>query len=224
MHYPQLPDPNGWDVNCMYSISVADDWLCTETGPVTDIHLWFSWHNDQEWWDPVFHLQIWSDDRSGEFSKPGRLLWQKYFALLDPNLKVRFWGQGDQGWYNPATGIFLLNDHQKIYQLNLRIDPAEAFVQEQGNIYWLGLWTVLPMGVPAECQLGWKTSLSPHFEDSAVWREITLGEPIWHELRDPLTGAPLDMAFVITPEPNTLVLLLVAGLTVLVLHRLRKKV
>jgi len=47
MHYPQLPDPNGWDVEllCDY-ISLADDWQCSETGPVDDIHLWISWEQD----------------------------------------------------------------------------------------------------------------------------------------------------------------------------------
>ena len=37
MHFPQLPDPNGWDVYATSSdvnlpVVVADDWRCSETG------------------------------------------------------------------------------------------------------------------------------------------------------------------------------------------------
>ena len=48
MHYPQMPDPCGWDVKAgppvlntapVQSLKVlADDFLCTGSGPITDIH------------------------------------------------------------------------------------------------------------------------------------------------------------------------------------------
>ena len=40
MHFPQLPDPNGWDVAWSNSW-LGDDWVCSESGPVSDIHLGF---------------------------------------------------------------------------------------------------------------------------------------------------------------------------------------
>lgn len=47
MHYPQLPDPSGWDVNAMvdqvFARKLADDWRCSESGPVKDIHFWGSY-------------------------------------------------------------------------------------------------------------------------------------------------------------------------------------
>jgi hypothetical protein len=212
MHYPQLPDPNGWDVSSTYYIGVADDWRCSQTGPVSDIHAWFSWKDDVEAMPEFVHAQIWSDDRSGPFSKPGEILWHKDFLPTDPNLSVRYWGAGDQGWYNPAMQEILLHNHENIYQLNLLIDPAEAFVQQKDTIYWLEMSVKFPLGTTA--QLGWKTSLSPHFEDDAVWREIVVGGvPVWHEIYDPISGKSLDMAFVITPEPGTIVMLLAAGLS-----------
>ena len=30
MHYPQLPDPNGWDVD-FHDWMLADDWQCSES-------------------------------------------------------------------------------------------------------------------------------------------------------------------------------------------------
>lgn len=48
MHFPQLPDENGWDVNASGGICLADDWMCSETGPVSDIHFWGSWKHGLE--------------------------------------------------------------------------------------------------------------------------------------------------------------------------------
>ena len=45
MHFPQLPDPNGWDVN-VTADTMYDDWKCGGTGPVSDVHFWTSWQND----------------------------------------------------------------------------------------------------------------------------------------------------------------------------------
>ena len=57
MHFPQLPDlqPTGMDVlaNWPYDASaqtgkiLADDWQCSQDGPVADIHIWGSWEWDR---------------------------------------------------------------------------------------------------------------------------------------------------------------------------------
>ncbi len=47
MHFPQLPDVEGWDVDVTYANILADDWKCSETGPVEDIHFWYSWLGDK---------------------------------------------------------------------------------------------------------------------------------------------------------------------------------
>ena len=47
MHYPQLPDPNGWDVEISsWSHEIADDWMCSASGPVDDLHFWYSTMDD----------------------------------------------------------------------------------------------------------------------------------------------------------------------------------
>ncbi len=43
MHFPQLPDEDGWDVNATQPQVLADDWTCSQTGWVKDIHFWGSW-------------------------------------------------------------------------------------------------------------------------------------------------------------------------------------
>jgi hypothetical protein len=74
MHFPQLPDPNGFDIANYYyffpfgePLPIADDWLCTETSPVTDIHIWGSWTDDNKGEIVSFNVSIWSSNNSGNF-------------------------------------------------------------------------------------------------------------------------------------------------------------
>jgi hypothetical protein len=215
MHFPQLPDLTGWDVAVQTAsppppAAVADDWLCTASGPVSDIHIWFSMRGDV---GPALTLNslmafsIWSDvpATSGQFSRPGTLLWSQIFSPA--NFTIRPYAAGNQGWYDPNQGLVVPNDHQQVWQLNLT-GIANPFMQQQGTTYWLGVnfepgvWGGEP---------GWKTSVD-HYNDSAVWWDFT--NSTWNKLVDPVTGqGPIDMAFVITtiPEPGCLSLFVLGG-------------
>ena len=48
MHYPQLPDEAGWSVNATAPYFLADDFMCSETGWIKDIHFWGSWRSGNE--------------------------------------------------------------------------------------------------------------------------------------------------------------------------------
>jgi len=220
MHYPQLPDPNGWDVAVwtapeppVAGVQLADDWRCSQTGPVSDIHLWFSIRGGQltpEDLEPgKLRFTIYSND-PGPPSKPGVVLWQHEIDPETVGLAGPF--SGDQGWFDPSTGQALLNDHSQYWQLNVE-NIADPFEQQEGTIYWLGFELEIydQQGVPFT-GVGWKTS-QDHFEDDAVWAPIDPGAPpAWQELRDPRTDESLDLAFVITgegtivPEPATMAL------------------
>ncbi len=78
MHYPQLPKEGGWDVAMpsQWPMRLADDWQCSQTGSVSDIHFWVSWEaNDVQ---PItgFTIRIWSDDPCGPngWSQPNEQL------------------------------------------------------------------------------------------------------------------------------------------------------
>jgi hypothetical protein len=230
MHFPQLPDPQGWDVNFTFPKVIADDWQCSETGPVADIHFWLSFRRDFTVPIRQVHVSIHDDvpDPDGPtgplWSHPGNLLWQRNFLPGEfvPNPQVF---TGPQKWFDPNTGE--VNpptptgepDHFQFYQINIR-DIPNPFIQEFGKIYWLDLVLDIDNSEFPEARVGWKTSLE-HFNDDAVWADYVQGAdglPVppgpddWRELRDPhFPQISLDMAFVITPEPGSALL---AGLAV----------
>jgi len=86
MHWPQLPDmsPKGIDVS-LAGIILADDFKCTATGPIRDIHLWGSFYKDvlpENGPDSLtFELRIYSDipADADRWSRPGELLWKRKF-------------------------------------------------------------------------------------------------------------------------------------------------
>ena len=187
MHFPQLPDPHGWDVNATEPAMVADDFLCTATGLINNVVFWGSWRDDEIGQIYNIHLSIHKDDRSGTFSKPGELLWQ-----WDTNnfFVEEVFPPADQGWSNPALRIeWTRPNHKRYFRFEVPIPNDIAFVQEEGNIYWLDLSFAVEGGA-----FGVKTSLN-HFEDDAVW---LYGVPPvgWQELIDP-SGESLDLAFFI---------------------------
>ncbi|MHC4176641.1 MAG: DUF7901 domain-containing protein [Planctomycetota bacterium] len=220
MHFPQTPDPDGWDVNMTLfglggSFVLADDWSCAQSGPVSNIHFWFSSGGDHE---PLsffgFAVAIFEDipaDQSDTgFSKPGDTLWVGDFQRGE--ITIREWGEGTQNWYDPRPPEPTPTHHQQvtIYQANV-VDVPTPFFQEEGRVYWLGL-TVWGDTEPPWIELGWKTSLDD-WNDTAVWGSAPAVDPIvWSELRHPDTDEPFSLAFVIVPEPSTLIMLLSAGL------------
>lgn len=193
MHFPQLPDLIGWDVMATSSnpppgvgITVADDWQCPQTGPVTDIHFWGSWKNqdgdpatdDFESPNPWFTLRIWSND-PGPPSHPDSLLWEWSGEIQgSPSEPPTL-----EGWYDPTQPIpldVIYNDHIPYWRYDFMLPVGvPVFVQQQDSIYWLSITANL--FEPAAYQWGWKNSRD-HFMDDAVWMDPT-GQ--WTPLEEP---------------------------------------
>jgi len=258
MHYPQLPDLTGWEVAATVTGAapqqinrfVADDWKCSERGPVSDSHFWGSWKNGVVGKLAGFNISIWLDDPAGvggyfddnNYSMPlykylqndgNYINGQRWSWTVTPNeYTERLWYEsGNQGWYDPHTGLALINNHTQIFQYNVVMSPtSNMFMQEEGTIYWLAISAILDPSSPAGAEWGWKTSRSMHYMDDAVYSDsqivIPPGYPHegwlrdnWIELHDPLNqNYSLDMAFVITPEPGSL-LMLIAGVGSIIRRR-----
>jgi hypothetical protein len=197
MHYPQYPDPYGWDVD-FWNLMLADDWMCNETGYVTDIHFWISWYNDTEAWEYLsgINISIWSDNpASGDnHSTPDIELWNKEFTTF--NISEPFYGE--EGFYSPDINRWGENNHFKFYRIDIE-NITEPFIQFNGTIYWLEI--NMPFSPMEEWLVGWKTT-TDNWNDAAVWAFVPdEGELQWYNLSDPITNESLDFAFVITGEP-----------------------
>jgi hypothetical protein len=209
MHFPQLPDEEGWDVNATFPKVLADDWTCSGTGWVEDIHFWGSWRHGDEGFIQAFRLSIHENIPGPPYSMPGEELW----VWETPDFGVRpIDPPTQQGWYDPNTGEWNHPDHQAYFQYNIFLPPEMWFWQEEGTIYWLDISAFIED--PVNTHWGWKTSYL-HWEDDAVYGDYPNFN--WQELYDPLPPhESLDMAFVITPEPASISLL---GLGLVLLRR-----
>ena len=199
MHYPQLPDGDGWDVMATAPMYLADDWMCTESGPVKDIHFWGSWYNGMTGELAGFHVSIFSDIPASPpqvpYSMPGDELWSHDFMLgsfeIHPLMPPY-----EEGWYDPEQGLILPQNHQEFFRYDIYLEEMEWFIQEEGTIYWLAI-TALVDGPPGALW-GWKSSFE-HWNDDAVWGVWDPPMYSWVELFEPPAfEQSLDLAFVIT--------------------------
>ncbi len=168
MHYPQLPDTLGWDVNASWPLVLADDWQCSESGWVKDIHWWGSWLYGETGNILSFTLSIHSDIPAGTgglpYSRPGDLLWEHNFTQFNAARKVH---QSYEGYYDPYGQIVLPDNHQEYWQYDVYLDSALWFWQEEGTIYWLNITAEVEQPT-SPGRWGWKSSIN-HFNDDAVW-------------------------------------------------------
>ncbi|MHC4844062.1 MAG: DUF7901 domain-containing protein, partial [Planctomycetota bacterium] len=219
---PNLPeDFNGWDEMsdpCFRPI-LADDWLCMDDRPVTDIHWWGSFMG---WTQPepppilpqAFHIGIWTDfpdpdpcdDPTVTFSHPDFLIWENIcdnwvwnFAGFD----VFPWDGDPCEWPREACFQFnqLLSEDEWFWQ-----DPNSPWDTDDdpcSAVYWLSIY---PIFNPADYfdpefrPWGWKTR--PHYyNDDAVriW-DVTMPPVDWTGVIPP-NWPPRPGAQVITSDP-----------------------
>lgn len=202
MHYPQLPDESGWDVNATAPMVVADDWMCSETGPVKDIHFWGSWRNGDEAIIGSFLITIYSDIPADPpqlpYSRPGNILWQYDFTDFDI---MPYTPETMEGWYDPSTGEYLTDNHQRYYRYDIFLDEQLWFHQVEGTIYWISITANLVQPEPG-ILWGWKTSVN-HWNDDAVWAPLPPPDGQWIELFEP--PDPIANPFMVEMGPGNVI-------------------
>jgi hypothetical protein len=182
----------------------ADDFRCTESGFITEIHIWGSFEKDEL---PavgpgglIFTLSIWSDIPAHtpgtpgyNWSIPGTQLWTKVFLPGTYDV-IEVSDDSPEGWFDPELPEYVANDHIVLYQYNFDIPVAEAYEQEENNIYWLGVqhYVTLPG------RFGWKsTDPTLQWNDNAVRQTGAGWLPLEYPTDHLFAGQPLDLAFVI---------------------------
>ena len=128
---------------------LADDFLCTQSGAITDIHIWGSWLLDHVSAVPnhgTFVIGIYSDipDPDGDgpaYSMPGELLWDMKFRPGEYAVRVE--ADGPEQFFDPNLNEIIGTDNIA-WQYNFLIDEALAYRQELGKVYWLSVMNVDP--------------------------------------------------------------------------------
>lgn len=202
---------NGWNELSVYGGQqiAADDWVCTNARPVTDIHWWGSWIGWAEEFPPYsaipprFHIGIWTDVPSdptqpGSFSHPDVMIWQ----YICENFTWEF-----VGWdFDPRNPTMAPDG---CYRFNCDLPEEFWFYQESGTqVYWLSIAPIYDM--EPSYPWGWKTTprLDGQSPDDGVrifaptapslGMMYMLGQPIWW----PTIDDSWDLAFALTTEPS----------------------
>jgi len=202
----------GFDVLDSHGIVLADDFLCTNAGYITDIHLWGSWSND--FVGPInnFYLFIYSDASGGPpaggFSQPGKLLWQQAYLPGQYCSNIYYTNTYEYFW-DPSNNFF--GSDFTVWQFCFQPPATNPFPQTGSLtnpiVYWLVAYAG---GVPNSNYYGWKSSTT-NWNDAAVWGgwNSVLQQPVgnWTPLYNPnISGQHLDLSFELfssnTPPTN----------------------
>lgn len=231
---PDLSD-RGMSVNASFDTAghggrfiLFDDFLSDQPGPVTEIHLWGTWLNDvQPDGSPsnvTFLLSLHSNIHVGGGGLPDMTqYWLKTFTAEDFTVR-QYATDLSIGWMEPDIGTYQSGASSVSWQYSFNIDLPEAFQQAYDTRYWLNV-TAIPDD--PDTRWGWMITdpAAPGRDNVAVWnREMSP----WDDEHNPGANfiyliyppahpgaGPLNMAFVMIPEPATLMLMALGGWSIL---------
>jgi hypothetical protein len=216
---PPVPATNGFNGWNQYSVNdttlwVADDWACTTTNPVTDIHWWGSFIGWSEPTNPPvvpdgFIICFWTDvpAQPGGFSHPGVLLKNIWCT----NFTFHF-----AGWDFDPRNPNAIPDACFLFEQDFQTN--DWFYQNPAlgtNLYWVSIAAHYNFGPAVPYPWGWKSrprdtnSLAP---DDAVTFDpySTTYQPIywpdvsnsWDMAFQLTTRWPEDLDFGDAPDPS----------------------
>ncbi|GAF68335.1 unnamed protein product, partial [marine sediment metagenome] len=204
VQWPDLDD-DGMDVDASYCQIIGDDFPCSESGPITDIHIWASWRLDEAPDGDAnlvdFRLSIYSDNPVGPhgWSEPNQLLWWRDFQSGEFDVSLYEWGL-NEGWYSPCSDVYDSFSDTQCWLYEFYIDPCGAFIQQGDTSDPATYWLVVEADPHDEnAYFGVKTRdyYDGHYKDDAVWS--LPGDKDWQELRYPrehqFANESIDLAF-----------------------------
>ena len=187
---------------------LADDFVCTNAGPITDIHIWGSWLNDQVLTNSLtFWLGVYDDvptNVDNHFSHPGNLLWQQYFS--PGQYAEQFYAPGQENFLDPGPPILVGPDSQVWYYCFYPTGLTQTGSVTLPKTYWLAAFATSLPGTPNV--YGWKTTTNVQHDVSVHEPWPGFGPPNnngWVPTTEPIGPAPVavDLAFKITTTTNT---------------------
>jgi hypothetical protein len=205
--FPSGPTDGPW--------MLADDFVCTNTGYITDFHLWGSWLNNGYVSNSItFWLALFDDvptNATNPFSHPGNLVWSQCFA--PGQYSESFWAFASENFLDPGPPPGPLSNigfdtqvyYYSFYPCN---PPVQRGTPIHPRTYWLGAFAQLPTGV--QSAYGWKTTTNVLHDTSvhAQWiygfscpTNLAQNAPPWTPTHD-AQGGLLDLSFALTTDTN----------------------
>jgi len=210
LYYQNPAQSDAWSVIADWEASsdtyrVADDWTAAQTSAITGISFWAGWKNDYIGQATEIYVRIFDNDTTTPgFPKPGQCVWS---CLFNTSEFAHHYDSLAQSWYEPQSDYWLENDHDHMYQYNIPV-ISSPFTQQAGLTYWLMITTNVQGG-----DLGWNTAQSVTGSSAVYWNNnISDWSPLMTPSGCPDPQVPLDLAFVLIPEPASLLLLGLGGL------------
>lgn len=196
-----LPDStsNGMTIRCDRNEGIertlATDFECIVTGPITQVTVYGSWKDDIIGTATLIHLSIHDDIPAAVsptgYSMPGDLRWERNFSEFE----VSVFAVGEPGWWwDPYLNSLKPLSTSTIWQYIINIPESQAFLQEGTSsdpvIYWLDVYVEAYGG-----EFGWRTTEDHRIDDAVYYLN---DDPYWFELRypppHPREGDSIDLA------------------------------
>jgi len=199
---------------------LADDFVCTNTGYIVDLHLWGSWWNDYNAPGSItFWLGIFSDvpavyNTAGQMltnSHPGHLIWSQCFSPGQYSEQLYF-SRAQETFMDPGPPANLSPDTQVYYYCFMPTNPPIQHGSPiNPKIYWLAAYAQMP--TPSFPNFfGWKTTplVAKDISVHSLWTlpncppAVPDGIFNWTPTYAVASTAPkpLDLAFEITTLTN----------------------
>ena len=183
---PIMPSQNPVELG-----TVADDWLCLDASPVSDLHFWGSypgWLENEP--DPTgdppgveaFRIQVYSNAPATspqDFSRPDKLLYEVWVEDFTETYVASIFHFWDEKW-----------EHKYRYDLDL----PRIFWQKRDKIYWLNI-SAIPAG---DYPWGWESSMDRWGDFAVKGWYLDPDNWWWEMIKHPYTGENIDMAFELT--------------------------
>jgi hypothetical protein len=179
MHDYQHPRQPGCATNATQPELVADNFMCTQDGPITEVHFWGAWRHNTVGEINSFTIRIFSDRPPSPpvipYNRPHTLLWQReVYQTAGQQLSLSQPGI----WYDPSTGEMQTGDYSKLFQYNVCFEPDDPglFYQDSGTVYWLSVSA--NVADTFTTRWGWQSTYQ-NWEDHAVWLDGGLWDELW---------------------------------------------